>query len=103
MNHRVLQTVDAVNVVPGVFTAFRRMPAVELGGFTVGMNGEDGDFTMRMGRLGWRTRLDPKIVVYEGVPGTFLEMREQRVRWCRATIHNQARQGIYRAGACPPR
>jgi cellulose synthase/poly-beta-1,6-N-acetylglucosamine synthase-like glycosyltransferase len=102
MNHRVLQTVDAVNVVPGVFTAFRRAPAVELGGFTVGMNGEDGDFTMRMGRLGWRTRLDPKIVVYEGVPETFAEMREQRVRWSRATIHNQARHGIYRAGRCPP-
>jgi cellulose synthase/poly-beta-1,6-N-acetylglucosamine synthase-like glycosyltransferase len=102
MNHRVFQTVDAINVVPGVFTAFRRAPAVELGGFTVGMNGEDGDFTMRMARLGWRTRLDPKIVVYEGVPETFAELREQRVRWSRATIHNQARQGIYRAGRCPP-
>ena len=102
LNHRVLQIVDAVNVVPGVFTAFRRAPAVQLGGFTVGMNGEDGDFTMRMGRLGWRTRLDPEIVVYEGVPETFGEMREQRVRWSRATIHNQARQGIYRAGVAPP-
>ena len=102
LNHRVLQTVDAVNVVPGVFTAFRRTPALELGGFTVGMNGEDGDFTMRMGRLGWRIRLDPKIRVYEGVPETFLEIREQRVRWSRATIHNQARHGIYRAGAAAP-
>ena len=53
---------------------------------------------MRMGRLGWRIRLDPKIRVYEGVPETFLEIREQRVRWSRATIHNQARHGIYRAG-----
>ena len=98
LNHRVLQNVDAVSVVPGVFAAFRRGPAVELGGFTVGMNGEDGDFTLRMSRLGWQTRLDPKILVYEGVPGTFFEMREQRVRWCRASIHNQARHGIYRAG-----
>ena len=98
LNHRVLQNVDAVSVVPGVFAAFRREPAVELGGFTVGMNGEDGDFTLRMSRLGFQTRLDPKILVYEGVPATFFEMREQRVRWCRASIHNQARHGIYRAG-----
>jgi cellulose synthase/poly-beta-1,6-N-acetylglucosamine synthase-like glycosyltransferase len=103
LNHRVLQNVDGVSVVPGVFTAFRRMPAVELGGFTVGMNGEDGDFTLRMSRLGWQTRLDPKILVYEGVPETFMDMREQRVRWCRASIHNQARHGIYRAGVASPK
>jgi cellulose synthase/poly-beta-1,6-N-acetylglucosamine synthase-like glycosyltransferase len=102
LNHRLLQNVDAVSVVPGVFTAFRRGPAQELGGFTVGMNGEDGDFTMRMSRLGWQTRLDPKIIVHEGVPATFMELREQRVRWCRATIHNQARHGIYRAGIGAP-
>ena len=52
LNHRTMQTVDGVNVVPGVFTAFRRSVAVELGGFTVGMNGEDGDFTLRFSRLG---------------------------------------------------
>jgi cellulose synthase/poly-beta-1,6-N-acetylglucosamine synthase-like glycosyltransferase len=98
LNHRILQSVDAISVVPGVFAAFRRAPAVELGGFTVGMNGEDGDFTMRMARVGWQTRLDPKILVSESVPVTFLEIREQRVRWDRATLHNQARHGIYRAG-----
>jgi cellulose synthase/poly-beta-1,6-N-acetylglucosamine synthase-like glycosyltransferase len=102
MNHRILQSVDGINVVPGVFTAFRRTPAVELGGFTRGMNGEDGDFTMRMSRLGWRVRLDPQIVVYEDVPDNLPEIREQRVRWCRATIHNQARHGIYRAGFTSP-
>jgi cellulose synthase/poly-beta-1,6-N-acetylglucosamine synthase-like glycosyltransferase len=102
VNHRVLQAVDGVNVVPGVFVAFRRQPAVELGGFTLGMNGEDGDFTMRMARMGWRSRLDPKIRVFEGVPESFLEMREQRVRWCRATIHNQSRHGVYRACSTTP-
>ncbi len=102
LNHRLLQTVDAINVVPGVFTAFRRQPALDLGGFTVGMNGEDGDFTMRMSRLGYTSRLDPKVVVYEGVPESFFEMREQRIRWSRATIHNQSRHGVYRAGRSAP-
>lgn len=102
-NHRTIQTVDGVNVVPGVFTAFRRQPAIELGGFTVGMNGEDGDFTLRFSRLGYRSWMDTKVIVYEDVPPTYPEIREQRVRWCRAIHHNQARHGPYRAGVATPK
>jgi cellulose synthase/poly-beta-1,6-N-acetylglucosamine synthase-like glycosyltransferase len=100
--HRTIQIVDGVNVVPGVFTAFRRDVAVRLGGFTVGMNGEDADFTLRFGRLGYSSRLDPKVVVYEDVPRTFLELREQRIRWARATLHVNSRHGPYRAGPGTP-
>jgi len=96
--HPAMQVVDGVNVVPGVFTAFRRSVALELGGFTVGMNGEDGDFTLRTSRMGYRTKFDPKIVVYEDVPPSYKEIRLQRVRWSRAIMHNQARHGPYRAG-----
>jgi cellulose synthase/poly-beta-1,6-N-acetylglucosamine synthase-like glycosyltransferase len=103
LNHRTIQTVDGVNVVPGVFTAFRRQVAVELGGFTVGMNGEDGDFTLRFSRLGFRSWMDPRIIVYEDVPPTYPEIREQRVRWGRAVHHNQARHGPYRAGVATPK
>jgi len=101
--HRTIQVVDGVNVIPGVFTAFRREPAVALGGFTVGMNGEDGDFTLRFSRLGYRSVMDPKVVVYEDVPPTYWEIREQRVRWDRATIHNDARHGPHRAGVGTPK
>ncbi len=101
--HPAMQWVDGVNVVPGVFTAFRRAVALELGGFTVGMNGEDGDFTLRTSRMGYRTAFDPKIIVYEDVPPTYKAIREQRVRWARATLHNQARNGPYRAGLATPK
>jgi len=103
LNHRTMQTVDGVNVVPGVFTAFRRQVAVDLGGFTVGMNGEDGDFTLRFSRLGYRMWMDTRIVVYEDVPPTYAEIREQRVRWGRAVHHNQSRHGPYRAGVATPK
>ena len=103
MNHRTIEVVDGVNVVPGVFTAFRRDVAVALGGFTVGMNGEDGDFTLRFSRMGYRTHLDPRIVVYEDVPPTFMEIREQRIRWTRGMIHNHSRHGPYRAGFATPK
>ena len=103
LNHRTVQSVDGVNVVPGVFTAFRRSVALRLGGFTVGMNGEDGDFTLRFSRLGYRTWMDTKIVVFEDVPPSYAEIREQRVRWGRAVHHNQARHGPYRAGVATPK
>jgi cellulose synthase/poly-beta-1,6-N-acetylglucosamine synthase-like glycosyltransferase len=103
LNHRTIQTVDGVNVVPGVFTAFRRQVAVGLGGFTVGMNGEDGDFTLRFSRLGYRMWMDTRIIVYEDVPPTYSEIREQRVRWGRAVHHNQSRHGPYRAGVATPK
>ncbi|MBV8958597.1 MAG: glycosyltransferase [Actinobacteria bacterium] len=102
-NHRTIQIVDGVNVVPGVFTACRREPAVYLGGFTVGMNGDDGDFTLRFSRLGYVSKFDPKVVVQEDVPPTYWEIREQRVRWDRATIHNDARHAPYRAGLGTPK
>ena len=72
LNHRVLQNVRrGQRRARECFAAFRREPACGVWrSFTVGMNGEDGDFTLRMSRLGWQTRLDPKILVYEGVPGT---------------------------------
>ena len=103
MNHRTIEVVDGVNVVPGVYTAFRRDAAVAIDGFTVGMNGEDGDFTLRCSRLGYRTHLDPRVVVYEDVPPTYLEIREQRIRWTRGMIHNHARHGPYRAGFGTPK
>jgi cellulose synthase/poly-beta-1,6-N-acetylglucosamine synthase-like glycosyltransferase len=101
--HRTVQLVDGVNVVPGVYTAFRREVALRLNGFTVGMNGEDGDFTLRCSRLGYRSHLDPRVVVYEDVPASYMEIREQRIRWTRGMFHNHSRHGPYRAGLATPK
>ncbi len=60
--------VDGIVVIPGTFTAFRRAPATLAGGFPVGMNGEDADLTMQIGRLGYRAVVDPRIRSYEDVP-----------------------------------
>ena len=79
--------VDGIVVVPGTFTAFRRGPATIAGGYTVGMNGEDCDLTMQIGRLGYRVVVDPRIRSYEDVPRTTGEFVEQRTRWARAGIH----------------
>jgi cellulose synthase/poly-beta-1,6-N-acetylglucosamine synthase-like glycosyltransferase len=101
--HAALQVVDGVNVVPGMFTAFRREAVVAIGGFTVGMNGEDADLTLTLGRIGWRSWLDPNVVIGEDVPPTLQEFRSQRVRWNRAGVHAFARHSPFRSGPADPR
>jgi cellulose synthase/poly-beta-1,6-N-acetylglucosamine synthase-like glycosyltransferase len=95
--------VDGIVVIPGTFTAFRRDPAAITGGFPVGMNGEDSDLTMQIGRLGYRVVVDPRIRSYEDVPRTLGEFVEQRTRWARGGFHVYARHVPLRSGLAGPR
>jgi cellulose synthase/poly-beta-1,6-N-acetylglucosamine synthase-like glycosyltransferase len=95
--------VDGIVVIPGTFTAFRRGPAAVAGGFPIGMNGEDADLTMQIGRLGYRVVVDPRIRSYEDVPRNPGEFVEQRTRWARAGFHVFARHVPVRAGSAGPR
>ncbi len=88
-----MTAVDAVSCIPGTFQAFRVAPARAVGGNVVGMNGEDADLTLQLGRLGYRVVVDPKIRVQEDVPNTVRELRAQRTRWYRAGAHIFARHG----------
>jgi cellulose synthase/poly-beta-1,6-N-acetylglucosamine synthase-like glycosyltransferase len=101
---RVAQSmVDGIVVIPGTFTAFRRGPAMEAGGYPTGMNGEDADLTMQIGRLGYRVVVDPRIRSYEDVPRSPGEFVEQRTRWARAGFHVFARHVPIRARSAGPR
>jgi cellulose synthase/poly-beta-1,6-N-acetylglucosamine synthase-like glycosyltransferase len=95
--------VDGVVVIPGTFTAFRREPALAIGGYPVGMNGEDNDLTMQFGRLGLRSVLDPRIRCYEDVPATVSDFVEQRTRWARGGFHTYAKHQPFRSGSAGPR
>jgi cellulose synthase/poly-beta-1,6-N-acetylglucosamine synthase-like glycosyltransferase len=95
--------VDGVICAPGPFSAFRRDVALQLRGFTVGMNGEDLDLTNRVGRAGYRVILDPKCIAYEDVPYSLHEFREQRNRWSRAGIHCFSRFAPFCSGLAGPR
>jgi cellulose synthase/poly-beta-1,6-N-acetylglucosamine synthase-like glycosyltransferase len=95
--------VDGIVVIPGTFTAYRRGPAEAAGGFPVGMNGEDADLTMQIGRRGYRVVIDPRIRTYEDVPRSPGEFVEQRTRWARAGFHVFARHVPLRSGSAGPR
>ena len=95
--------VDGVVVIPGTFIAFRRQAAAVAGGFPIGMNGEDCDLTMHIGRLGYRVVVDPRIRSFEDVPRSVGEFLEQRTRWARAGFHVYARHVPLRSGWAGPR
>jgi cellulose synthase/poly-beta-1,6-N-acetylglucosamine synthase-like glycosyltransferase len=89
---RIAQSaVDAVLCVTGVVTAYRREALLEAGDFSVGLNGEDTDMTIRIGRLGYRVVVDPKIHVFSEVPTSWPQLKEQRIRWSRSILHAFAR------------
>ncbi len=83
--------VDTVMVIPGIMSAYRRSLLEELGGFCQGLNGEDTDITVRVGRLGYRIVVDPGIEAYSEVPESLAHLREQRLRWSRSFLHVFAR------------
>jgi cellulose synthase/poly-beta-1,6-N-acetylglucosamine synthase-like glycosyltransferase len=95
--------VDCQPCVPGNYTAFRRSVALELGGFTEGMFGEDIDFTCNVARLGYRAVYDRRVWAYEDVPVDVPQLRVQRRRWNRGSIHNFARFIPLAAGSGGPR
>jgi cellulose synthase/poly-beta-1,6-N-acetylglucosamine synthase-like glycosyltransferase len=95
--------VDGIVVIPGTFAAFRREPAMLAGGFPVGMNGEDTDLTMQIGRLGYRAVVDPRIRSQEDVPRSAGEFVEQRTRWARAGFHVYSRHMPLQVGSAGPR
>ncbi|HXZ99323.1 MAG TPA: glycosyltransferase [Candidatus Binatia bacterium] len=98
-----LVAVDALPCVPGTFQAFRPEPARAVGGMVMGMNGEDADLTLQLGRLGYRAVMDREIVIHEDVPTSLAAYREQRLRWYRSGAHLFARHNPIQARSAGPR
>jgi cellulose synthase/poly-beta-1,6-N-acetylglucosamine synthase-like glycosyltransferase len=82
---------EGVMVVPGMLAAYRRLVVLGLGGFAEGLNGEDADITVRIGRAGYRVVTDPGIRAFTETPRTLGHLREQRLRWSRGLFHVSAR------------
>jgi cellulose synthase/poly-beta-1,6-N-acetylglucosamine synthase-like glycosyltransferase len=78
---------DCVTVLPGATVAYRRSLLLELGGFAEGVNGEDADITVRVGRLGYKVVADRHVLTYTDVPRNLSQLREQRMRWSRGLYH----------------
>ncbi|RED12244.1 glycosyltransferase [Pontivivens insulae] len=93
-----MASINAVVGVPGMFAVYRTELPRRLGGFVGGMNGEDTDISLRIGELGYRLIVEPRIRYISEVPVTLSHMREQRMRWFRSIYHicSRCRDVIFR-------
>jgi cellulose synthase/poly-beta-1,6-N-acetylglucosamine synthase-like glycosyltransferase len=83
--------INSVVGIPGMFVVYRTEHPRYLGGFVEGMNGEDTDISLRIGELGFRSVVDPKLRYISEVPSSYAHMREQRMRWFRSVYHISSR------------
>jgi cellulose synthase/poly-beta-1,6-N-acetylglucosamine synthase-like glycosyltransferase len=83
--------INGVVGIPGMFVIYRTEHPRYLGGFVEGMNGEDTDISLRIGELGFRSIVDPRIRYISEVPSAYAHMREQRMRWFRSIYHISSR------------
>lgn len=83
--------INSVVGIPGMFVVYRTEHPRYLGGFVEGMNGEDTDISLRIGELGFRSVVDPKLRYISEVPSSYAHMREQRMRWFRSIYHISSR------------
>jgi cellulose synthase/poly-beta-1,6-N-acetylglucosamine synthase-like glycosyltransferase len=88
--------VNALPNVSGAFGLFRRVPFIEAGGYRTDTVGEDMELVLRLHRLyrlsgrPYRISFVPDPICWTDVPGTYRELRKQRVRWHRGLLESLA-------------
>lgn len=84
--------INALPLVSGAFSLFKRDAVVDAGGFAPGHMGEDIDLTMRIHRhyrnagIPYRILYSPSAVVWTEVPTSRSVLRRQRIRWHRGLM-----------------
>ncbi len=80
--------IDAIQVVPGPFSIFRKSVFDELGNYRPAHNAEDLEMTMRMHKHNYRIVNAHRAYVYTLGPDTLKGLIRQRVRWMRGFLDN---------------
>ena len=84
--------INALPLVSGAFSLFKRDAVVDAGGFASGHMGEDIDLTLRIHRhyrnagIPYRIVYSPAAIVWTEVPTSMAVLRRQRIRWHRGLM-----------------
>ncbi|MDN5330441.1 MAG: poly-beta,6-N-acetyl-D-glucosamine synthase [Bacteroidales bacterium] len=78
-------------IISGAFGAFRKDVLDRLGGWDIGP-GLDGDITMKMRKLGYKIRFEPKAVSLTNVPTNLKALSNQRLRWSKSLVRFRMRK-----------
>lgn len=85
---KMLGIADAVFVVPGAFSVFRREVFDIVGGYKNAHNLEDIELTMRMQKHGLKVRHAHDAIVWTKGPDSIKKLYKQRLRWSYGFIMN---------------
>lgn len=85
---KAYSSIDAVQVMPGPFSVFRKTVFEELGNYRGAHNAEDFEMTLRLHKNHYKIANAHKAFVYTVGPSTLKGLIKQRVRWIRGFLEN---------------
>ena len=85
---KVFANVDAVHVIPGPFSAFRKEFFERYGGFDENNVTEDTEIAMRIQSKGYKIENSITASIYTVVPNRFVDLLKQRIRWYYGFVKN---------------
>jgi cellulose synthase/poly-beta-1,6-N-acetylglucosamine synthase-like glycosyltransferase len=85
---KAYSAIDAIQVMPGPFSVFRKRVFDELGNYKSAHNAEDFEMTLRLHKNHYKIANAHKAYVYTVGPATLRGLIRQRVRWIRGFLEN---------------
>ena len=85
---KVFSILDALYVVPGAFTVYKKEFFTKHGGFDTNNITEDLEMTLRTHALGYKVKNALEAFIYTATPATFRDLTKQRLRWFLGMIEN---------------
>lgn len=86
LDRRAYDRINAITVVPGAISAFRREAIRDAGGFASNTIAEDTDLTLSLHRTGWKVTYAPDAVAWTEAPESIRTLAKQRLRWAFGTM-----------------
>lgn len=81
-------SIDAIQVMPGPFSVFRKTVFEKIGNYKKAHNGEDFEMTLRLHKNHMKIVNAHKAYVYTVGPATAKGLIRQRIRWIRGFLEN---------------
>ncbi len=86
LDRRAYDLLNAITVVPGAISAFRRKAIYDAGGISGNTLAEDTDLTLSLHRARWRVAYAPEAFAWTEAPETIFTLVRQRLRWAFGTL-----------------
>jgi len=80
------RTINAISIVPGACSAWRREALARIGGFCDDTMAEDADATLSLQRLGYKILQENRAIADTEAPETIRALAQQRKRWTYGNI-----------------